>query len=120
MDESRKAAQREQAKARLEIQRARVRQLRRRCIAVSVVCFALLWGVVFTQLVSGNDPVLARKTESKSQSSTGTATVIPGAAEQLEIEAAESEAIELEAAEVEASELEAAEAEAEELTTSPS
>jgi hypothetical protein len=126
MDENRKAELQEQAQGRLAIQRARVRQLRQRCIAASLICFALLWGVVFTQLVSGNDPVLAPKAKGKTKTASA-ATASSGEVEQVEIEAAESEASELEAAEIEVSELEAAEleaaqaeAEAEEVTTSPS
>lgn len=138
MDENRKSDLQREANARLALQRQRVRLLRQRCIAGSLICFALLWGVVFTQLVSGNDPVLTGKGRSRdanpsTSSTSGTAAVIRGDAEQLEIEAAEAEgaeaeALELEAAEIELSELEAAELEAaqnepepeEELTTSPS
>lgn len=136
MEENRKADLQDQAKARLAIQRERARRLRQRCVAASLICFVLLWGVVFTQLVSGNDPVLGGRSKSKNptaSTASGTATVMPGDPEQLEIEAAEAEgaeaeALELEAAEIELSRLEAAELEAaqaepepeEELTTSPS
>lgn len=136
MEENRKADLQHQARARLAIQRERVRRLRQRCVAASLICFALIWGVVFTQLVSGNDPVLGSRSKTKNSTASaasGTATVMPGDPEQLEIEAAEAEgaeaeALELEAAEIELSRLEAAELEAaqaepepeEELTTSPS
>ena len=42
-------------------QRNRRRQLRGRVIAASLICFALLWGVVFVQMATGNDPVLGDK-----------------------------------------------------------
>ena len=133
MDDYRKTELQRTAKARLALQRERVRRLRQRCIAASLICFALLWGVVFTQLVSGDDPVLSGKEKSRTKS-TSTAVALPRATEQLPseaeqpgIESTEAEAIELEAAEIEAGEIEAgeleaaqAELEAEELTTSTS
>jgi hypothetical protein len=142
-DQIRKSELRHQARMRLGAQRSRVRLLRRRAIVISILAFALLWGVVFAQMVSGNDPVLGG-TESKTVASSrkvaaqSSVTVEPtageesgdsesgaAAAEAQEIEAMEAEAAELEAAEVEAAEIEAAEAEvlaaeAEAVTTSPS
>lgn len=139
-DQIRKSELRHQARLRLGARRQRVRLLRRRAIVASVLAFVLLWGVVFAQMVSGNDPVLGG-TEGKTVASNrkvaaqSPVTVEPtpgeesesGAAETeaREIEAMEAEAAELEAAEIEASEIEAAEAEAlaaeaEAVTTSPS
>ncbi|HEY2716906.1 MAG TPA: hypothetical protein VGI73_11875 [Solirubrobacterales bacterium] len=42
-------------------QRNRAGRLRGRVIAASLICFALLWGVVFVQMATGNDPVLSEK-----------------------------------------------------------
>jgi cytoskeletal protein RodZ len=141
-DQFRKSELRHQARIRLGAQRERVRTLRRRAIVASVLAFVLLWCVVFTQLVSGNDPVLGGK-PAKAVASTRSATGQRAAteeapveltpteaepesaeaepesglteeAETLEIEAAEAEAVELEAAEVEAVEAELAAAAEEE------
>lgn len=140
-DQLRKSELRHQARIRLGAQRERVRMLRRRAIAASVLAFVLLWAVVFTQMVSGNDPVLSAKTtkpklktvasappqrdhetsEANETSATSETSEIEAMeAEATELEAAEIEAAELEVAEVEALEAEAAEIEPEAVTTSPS
>lgn len=46
------------ARRRLRAQRERAGQLRGRVVAISVIGFVLLWGVVFVQMATGNDPVL--------------------------------------------------------------
>ncbi len=46
------------AKQRLRAQRMRAGALRGRVVAISLITFVLLWGVVFAQMVTGNDPVL--------------------------------------------------------------
>jgi hypothetical protein len=127
-DPFRRSELRHQARIRLGAQRDRVRVLRRRAIVVSLLAFVLLWGVVFAQLVSGNDPVLgATKTKAKVKTVASAPLENTEPNESREIEAAEAEAAELEAAEFEAAEAEAVEAElaaaAEEpeaVTTSPS
>lgn len=43
---------------RLRDQRRRAGELRVRVIAISLIAFVLLWGVVFAQMATGNDPVL--------------------------------------------------------------
>lgn len=53
IQERKRAAQR-----RLRAQRAKAGELRGRVVAISLVCFALLWGIVFVQMATGNDPVL--------------------------------------------------------------
>lgn len=58
MDSFEIAERKRQARGRLRSQRARVGRLRKRAIAVSLVCFALLWGAVFVQMATGNDPAL--------------------------------------------------------------
>jgi cytoskeletal protein RodZ len=50
-----------EAMRRLAAQRGRAGRLRGRVVAGSLICFVLLWGIVFGQLVTGNDPVLAAK-----------------------------------------------------------
>jgi hypothetical protein len=51
--EKKRAAQR-----RLRAQRAKAGELRGRVVAISLICFVLLWGIVFVQMATGNDPVL--------------------------------------------------------------
>jgi uncharacterized membrane protein len=46
---------------RLREQRRRAGVLRGRVIATSLLCFGLLWAVVFVQMATGNDPVLGAK-----------------------------------------------------------
>ena len=129
---------------RLAARRRRVGVLRSRVIAVSILCFALLWAVVFVQMATGNDPVLGagrravsasaakpeNRTDSEEAGGAGAQlaetieTTSPEeedaeAAEPIEPEAAELEAIEREAVELEAIELEAAELEAIEAESEP-
>ena len=133
-----------EAQRRLVARRRRVGILRSRAIAVSILCFALLWAVVFVQMATGNDPVLgagrgavsakaARPESRRDSEEAGGAgaqlaetveTTSPeeeddAPAEPIEPEAAELEAIEREAAELEALELEAAELEALEAEAEP-
>jgi hypothetical protein len=49
------------ARRRLRAQRQRAGQLRGRVVAISLIGFVLLWGVVFAQMATGNDPVLGDK-----------------------------------------------------------
>jgi len=44
---------------RLRAQRERRGRLQSRVVAASLICFVLLWGIVFTQMATGNDPVLS-------------------------------------------------------------
>jgi hypothetical protein len=50
-----------QAWMRLAAQRHRAGMLRGRVVALSLICFVILWGVVFAQMATGNDPVLSGK-----------------------------------------------------------
>src|ERR1700742_3620718 len=61
MDPIQKRELKRQAWMRLAAQRRRAGQLRGRVVAISLICFALLWGIVFVQMATGNDPVLAGK-----------------------------------------------------------
>jgi hypothetical protein len=58
MDSFEKSERRQQARHRIRAQRERAGRLKARVVAISLICFALLWGVVFVQMATGNDPVL--------------------------------------------------------------
>ena len=45
--------------ARLKARRRRIGLIRKRTVAIAASTFALIWGVIFVQLVSGHDPALA-------------------------------------------------------------
>lgn len=61
MDPIQKRELKRQAWMRLAAQRRRAGLLRGRVVAISLVCFAALWGIVFVQMATGNDPVLSAK-----------------------------------------------------------
>lgn len=61
MDPIEKRELKRQAWMRITAQKRRAGLLRGRVVAISLVCFALLWGVVFVQMATGNDPVLSAK-----------------------------------------------------------
>jgi hypothetical protein len=73
MDPIQKRELKRQAFMRLAAQRRRAGQLRGRVVAISLICFALLWGVVFAQMATGNDPVLAGKKTSATTRAVATA-----------------------------------------------
>lgn len=50
-----------EARRRQAAQRGRAGRLRGRVVVASLICFALIWGVVFVQMATGNDPVLGEK-----------------------------------------------------------
>lgn len=58
MDPIEKQERKREAQRRLRSQRRRAGLLRGRVIVISLVAFALLWGTVFVQMATGNDPVL--------------------------------------------------------------
>jgi cytoskeletal protein RodZ len=58
MDPIEKQERKRDAKQRLRAQRRRAGELRGRVVAISLIAFVLLWGVVFAQMATGNDPVL--------------------------------------------------------------
>jgi hypothetical protein len=47
-----------EARRRLRVQRRRAGQLRGRVVAISLIAFVALWGIVFVRMATGNDPVL--------------------------------------------------------------
>ncbi|MBS1680050.1 MAG: hypothetical protein JST08_21995 [Actinobacteria bacterium] len=61
MDPIEKRELKRKAWLRLAAQRRRAGFLRGRVVAVSMICFAVLWTAVFLQMETGNDPVLASK-----------------------------------------------------------
>ena len=108
MDPTERQMRIREAQRRLAARRRRVGILRSRVIAVSLLCFALLWAVVFVQMATGNDPVLGAERRAVGAKAARLAeTVETTSPEENEYEAAEP--IEPEAAEIEAIEREAAE-----------
>jgi cytoskeletal protein RodZ len=61
MDPIEKRELKRKAWMRLSAQRRRAGVLRGRVVAISLICFVVLWGVVFAQMATGNDPVLSGK-----------------------------------------------------------
>lgn len=53
------------ARAKIRSQRLRVARIRRHTLRGSVALFLVFWGVIFGQLVTGNDPALSTKWGSK-------------------------------------------------------
>ncbi len=143
MDPIQKRELKRQAWMRLSAQRRRAGLLRGRVVVLSLLCFAVLWGIVFVQMATGNDPVLSAKekatTRTVASAKRQVETTDPreleprqghrakqgtggeegeAGAEAEELAAAEAEAIEtgeIEAGEIEATETEAAEIEAAEI-----
>ncbi|HEX3734490.1 MAG TPA: hypothetical protein VHU86_04975 [Solirubrobacterales bacterium] len=61
MDPFEKQERKREAQRRRRAQREKAGELRGRVVAISLVCFALLWGTVFVQMATGNDPVLGSR-----------------------------------------------------------
>lgn len=99
MDPTERHEKKRDAWRRLRAQRQRAGMLRGRVIAISLLCFGLLWAVVFVQMATGNDPVLSAK-------SGATATATAKRAERHRARAAEAEAAAAEPVEPEESEAE--------------
>ncbi len=59
---------RQQAAAKRRAREQRIRDLRRRVVAVSVALFVTVWAGLYIQLVSGHDPALAGEIEPVTQS----------------------------------------------------
>jgi hypothetical protein len=73
MDPIEKRELKRKAWRRLADQRRRAGLLRGRVVALSLVCFALLWGIVFVQMATGNDPVLSGKEKATTRATASTA-----------------------------------------------
>jgi non-ribosomal peptide synthetase component E (peptide arylation enzyme) len=104
MDPIQKRELKRQAWMRLAAQRRRAGLLRGRVVAISLICFALLWGIVFAQMATGNDPVLAGKRKATAAGVANTKREVETTDPRelrLEREAAQAREIEEEAVEVE-------------------
>jgi hypothetical protein len=118
MDPIEKRELKRRAWAKLAAQKRRAGLLRGRVVIASLICFALLWGIVFAQMATGNDPVLSAKSKAvatrpikratKELETTEAREVDPRRGRKQE-EGSSSSRIEVEAAEI--AEIEAAEAE---------
>lgn len=73
MDPIRKRELKRQAWMRLAAQRHRAGLLRGRVVVISLICFAVLWGIVFAQMATGNDPVLSGKEKASTTRSVASA-----------------------------------------------
>ncbi|MGD9735053.1 MAG: hypothetical protein AB7V58_05510 [Solirubrobacterales bacterium] len=99
MDNFEKQERMREARQRQIAQRIRAGRLRGRVVAISLVCFALLWSVVFVQMATGNDPVLGEKSVAaarKAKRQSGAATWQRRDAVEPEIEPAPEAEIEAE------------------------
>jgi hypothetical protein len=67
------------AAERLGAHRRRTTRIRKRVLATAAVVFALVWAVLFVQLVSGHDPALS-KTSAGAKTSSATPSGSTGAA----------------------------------------
>jgi hypothetical protein len=88
MDPIEKRELKRKAWMRLAAQRRRAGLLRGRVVAISLICFVVLWGVVFTQMATSNDPVLSGKEKSVATRS--------AASPRKEIEATDPREVEIE------------------------
>jgi hypothetical protein len=97
MDPIEKIERKHEARQRLHARRQRAGQLRSRVIAISLIAFVLLWGIVFAQMATGNDPVLGASSSAITKSkaaSVATKPIGPPAPEELEPEVVEPEPVE--------------------------
>ncbi|MCW2987996.1 MAG: hypothetical protein JWM24_934, partial [Solirubrobacterales bacterium] len=96
MDPIEKMERKREAQRRLRAQQRRVGRLRSRMIAISLIAFVLLWGVVFAQMATGNDPVLGRISTAPTTSKAASEAIETTAPKEIEAEAVESEPVEVE------------------------
>jgi hypothetical protein len=122
MEPFEKLERKREAQQRLYAQRQRVGQLRSRAVAISLIAFVVLWGIVFTQMATGNDPVLGAHPANPALSERPAKVTAPRVAseeietsdpEEFEEEVIEPPPIEEEAVELEPIEEEAVEPELE-------
>ncbi|MDX6608494.1 MAG: hypothetical protein QOF85_419 [Solirubrobacterales bacterium] len=99
MDPIEKMERKREAQRRLRAQRRRVVRLRSRVVVISLISFVLLWGVIFAQMATGNDPVLGASSPAITKSAAAEA-VETTAPEELEPEVIEPESVEEEPVEV--------------------
>jgi hypothetical protein len=91
MDDARKLEAKSLARAKSRSRRHRVAVIRSRTIRGSLALFAVLWGIVFVQLASGNDPALSPKSHAARRSTTSSSAE-PTPAEPAREPAPEAEA----------------------------
>jgi hypothetical protein len=99
-----KLERKREARQRLRLRQQRVGELRTRVVAISLIAFVLLWGVVFAQMATGNDPVLGSSSSAVTKptaASAATEAIGTTAPEELEPEVLESEPVEEELVEAE-------------------
>lgn len=101
-----KVERKREAQHRLRAQRQRMGQLRSRVVAISLIAFVVLWGVVFAQMATGNDPVLGNSSSARSSGapkavSAATEAIETSAPEEIESEVIEPEPVEAELLEAE-------------------
>jgi len=65
VDDHRRLEAKGLARAKARSRRLRAASIRSRTIRGSLALFAVLWGIVFVQLVSGNDPALSKSKSKK-------------------------------------------------------
>lgn len=101
-----KMERKREGQRRLRAQQQRMVQLRSRVVAISLIAFVVLWGVVFAQMATGNDPVLgnsssARPSGASKAVSAATEAIGTSAPEEVESEVIEPGPVEEEPIEVE-------------------
>jgi hypothetical protein len=102
MDPIEKLERKRESQRRLQAQRRRAGLLRGRVVAISLIAFVLLWGIVFAQMATGNDPVLSAKAPAtRTGSGAAKEAIETTAPEEVEPEASKPEPIEEEVIEVE-------------------
>jgi hypothetical protein len=104
MDLSEKMERQRAARRRLHSQRRRVGQLRNRVVAISLIVFVVIWGVVFAQMATGNDPVLGNSSSAVTNTTAASVArkaIETSAPEELEAELVEPQPVEEELIEVE-------------------
>jgi hypothetical protein len=119
MDAFEKAERKRIAQGHLRAQRLRAGELRSRVVAISLICFALLWGVVFVQMATGNDPVLGQATARGAHPASRPRSSGASSPPQVESGPAEAEALEPEFEEPEVEEVEEVEPEVEPVAPEP-
>jgi hypothetical protein len=108
MDSFEKIERKRQARHRIRAQRERAGRLKTRVVAISLICFALLWGIVFAQMATGNDPVLgSSKPAGRNDGGNGRVAKAPAEPAAREPEESEEESFEREEEELAAEETEA-------------
>jgi cytoskeletal protein RodZ len=104
MDPIEQSERKREARRRLSAQRQRAGRLRGRVVAISLISFVLLWGIVFAQMATGNDPVLGSSSSAATKPTAASAareSIETTAPEELEPEVVEPEPVEEELVEAE-------------------